>query len=299
MGRGPSTLAFEALGGQEEKVGVSVMGLQASAATAQGDPVSLTVEPGTITIWPSDEAEGSGEPSVPPQIQPVSDGEIAEGHTLQVTISVLPGDSSALVLTADLDALPADADAKLEQIDSTTWRLSWTPGYEDAGTYPVSFHAYDKDAPNLADDENATITVTNQNRPPIAASLPDRATVSGETVELDGSGSSDPDGDTLTFAWVFASKPPSSQAVLRSYSDGRATFVPDTPGIYEVVLNVSDGEATSTPSEVSITVSDEINPGWCSGGGSRRSSLAAALLYGLAMVFLMVGERGRAWLSYR
>lgn len=74
-------------------------------------------------------------------------------------------------------------------------------------------------------------------------------------VTLDGNGSSDQNGNPLTYAWSFASKPAGSAAVLASSTSAKATFVPDLAGIYLVSLAVSDGKASSPSVTVTVTAS--------------------------------------------
>lgn len=87
-----------------------------------------------------------------------------------------------------------------------------------------------------------------RNRAPVANAGSDRADRVGREVVLDGSGSSDPDEDELTYAWSFLSRPEGSTAEIAKADEVQASFVPDLPGDYHVELEVSDGEFTATDS---------------------------------------------------
>jgi K319L-like, PKD domain/PKD domain/Calx-beta domain len=94
------------------------------------------------------------------------------------------------------------------------------------------------------------VTITVNNRAPTAAAGPDRAALSGQTVVLDGSASSDPDADPLTYRWRLDSRPPGSHAKLIAPTSVRATFVVDRPGTYAARLTVDDGQTTASDSVV-------------------------------------------------
>ena len=81
----------------------------------------------------------------------------------------------------------------------------------------------------------------------------DQAVVVGQTVQLDGSGSSDPNGDPLTFRWAFVARPPRSNTTLANATTAQPTFRADLPGTYTVQLIVNDGIAGSAPDTVTIT----------------------------------------------
>lgn len=84
------------------------------------------------------------------------------------------------------------------------------------------------------------------NAPPTATATADTSTVDlGTTVTLDGSESSDPDGDDLTYRWMLEA-PSNSSASLSNTSAERPTFTPDVAGDYTATLEVSDGDTTDT-----------------------------------------------------
>lgn len=74
-----------------------------------------------------------------------------------------------------------------------------------------------------------------------------------DTLTLDGSGSADKDGDTLTYSWSITSKPEVSTATLSSTTAVRPTLEPDAVGKFVFSLTVSDGKGGSASSSVEVT----------------------------------------------
>lgn len=91
------------------------------------------------------------------------------------------------------------------------------------------------------------------NRPPSADAGSDRSVAVGQTVTLDASGSSDPDGDVLTFTWSLDAAPVGTSAKLSQPGGARTELTPDMPGTYEVTLTATDGSASD-----SVTVEIEV-----------------------------------------
>lgn len=76
--------------------------------------------------------------------------------------------------------------------------------------------------------------------------------VVGETVELNASQSTNETGEELNTEWSFASAPDNSSTVISNSNSGIASFTPDTPGEYVVLLTVSNSFGTSDD-ELTIT----------------------------------------------
>ena len=101
----------------------------------------------------------------------------------------------------------------------------------------------------------ATVIITAtpaQNLPPVANAGPDQAVNVGQTVTLNGSGSTDPNLDPLTYAWSFVSRPAGSVAALSNVAAVQPTFVVDVAGNYTVQLIVNDGQTNSPPDTVVV-----------------------------------------------
>ena len=94
------------------------------------------------------------------------------------------------------------------------------------------------------------------NRPPLADAGSDQSVGVGKLVSLDGSASRDPEGATLSHAWLLIGRPAGSAAALTAANSVRPTFTADVPGQYVAQLIVSDGQLASGPDTVRITATD-------------------------------------------
>ena len=101
--------------------------------------------------------------------------------------------------------------------------------------------------------DTASVTVSTANTPPVANAGPNQTVAVGATVALNGSSSSDVDGDPLTYAWTLITRPTGSSATLNNAASVMPTFVADRAGTYVAQLVVNDGKVNSNPAMVTIT----------------------------------------------
>jgi len=100
----------------------------------------------------------------------------------------------------------------------------------------------------------STVTVSTGNVPPVARAGQDQGgKVAGTRITLDGSGSSDANGDQLKFNWSLKSIPPGSSATLADATTVAPSFLADKSGDYTIQLIVNDGTVDSTPDTVLVT----------------------------------------------
>lgn len=91
------------------------------------------------------------------------------------------------------------------------------------------------------------------NTAPVASVAAVQGAITGKAFALDGSASSDVNGDSLTFDWAIQSAPTGSSATLSDKTQAKPTFTADLAGDYVFALVVNDG-ASNSP-QVTVTVS--------------------------------------------
>ena len=95
------------------------------------------------------------------------------------------------------------------------------------------------------------------NEIPLADAGSDQNVGIREEVVIDGSASVDLDGEELTFEW--SESPDNPAQFIFSKTQASFSFVPTLSGTYWFILTVDDGEVTSSPDSVKITVSSDSN----------------------------------------
>jgi len=173
-----------------------------------------------------------------PVLAAIGDKTVDEGSLLTFSVSATDADGDTITYSAT--SLPSGASF----VNQT---FSWTPGYDQAGTYQVTFTA--SDTSGAQDSETITITVNNVNRSPELQSIGNKSVNENDTLSFTIS-ASDPDGDAITYS---VDPLPSGAA----FGNGTFTWTPgyDQAGIYTLTFTASDGQAQDSET-ISVTVNN-------------------------------------------
>ena len=172
------------------------------------------------------------------------------------TLTTLDGTAST---DADLDGLsytwsliskPSSSNATLSS--TTSPKPTFTP--DVAGTYVASLVVSDGKDRSLT--AVVTVIASGANSAPVANAGTAQSVSTAAVVTLNGTGSTDANGDTLTYRWTLTSKPTSSTAALSSATVASPTFTADLAGSYVASLVVNDSKVdSSNTSTVTVTAS--------------------------------------------
>jgi len=94
------------------------------------------------------------------------------------------------------------------------------------------------------------------NNAPVAEAGPDQTVHTGLSAALDGSNSSDPDGDALTYEWSVLSRPAGSTADVSDPSAVNPSLAPDMAGNYVIQLIVTDEHGATGTDTLTVSTSN-------------------------------------------
>lgn len=224
----------------------------------------------SFTYKASDGTFDSAPATVRITVNPINDAPIAHDNAYSVdedtTLDVaapgvlgndddVDGDSLRAVLVSG----PTNGSLGLNADGSFTYMPNGNFNGADSFTYSANDGTLDSAPATVA------ITVNPVNDAPVAAADGPYLGIVGDPVALDGSASSDVDGDALTYSWDFGD----GSTLVTSSPTPTHTYA--APGIYEVMLVVNDGSLDSQPATTTATIGDSI--------GSNRSDVDAFLSY--------------------
>lgn len=178
------------------------------------------------------------------------------GDTLNFDVQASDRDVGDVISLNAIGApLALNATFPSTQGNPATGTFSWTPEAGDVGTHPVTFTATDDGG--LSAPPHTFFIEVIENRPPTADAGGGQAVECGNSdgavVSLDGTGSSDPDGDDLTFSWSAAGitfDNPTSPTPTATFPLGSTT----------VTLVVNDGTVDSAADLLDVNVMDTTPP---------------------------------------
>ncbi len=194
--------------------------------------------------------------SVTITIRAVNDGPVAFDDTastaedVAVSISVLSNDTD---IEDDSLSLTAVSPAQNGTTSISGQQVVYSPSLNFAGTDSFTYIVSDG---SLSDTASVTVTVNAVNDAPLAAAGADQSVIVSQSVSLDGSRSSDVEGDALGYGWQQTG---GVNVTLNRPSLSRTTFIaPAVPTILTFSLSVTDEQGlVSRANEVVITVTEE------------------------------------------
>jgi hypothetical protein len=127
------------------------------------------------------------------------------------------------------------------------------------------------------------------NCPPVADAGPDQSVATGTLVTLDGSGSSDGDGQTLSYEWVQTAGP---AMTLSDRMVVQPTFTPPAAGDYVFRLTVKDPTGASSTDSVTVTATGSSGGGDGGGDGGGGAMGVGSLMALLGAAALRRRKRG-------
>lgn len=232
------------------------------------NPPGLTLTGNTITWTPTNDHVGRNTVTV--EVKDTTNGTVTL-HTFVLTVENV-NDTPVIFSTAPLNAVvetpfvypvntyDVDGDPLVFSmtgapagmaIDPATGAVTWLPAPADEGR-TVNFSVTATDPFNAKATQNVSLKVLAGKQPPQAVAGPDQQVFVGQSVSVDGSGSSDPNNDPITFQWAFLKTPDKSAYKGLGSNAVGFSFTPDRVGRYEIELLVNDGQLWSAPDVVVI-----------------------------------------------
>lgn len=211
---------------------------------------SLVVSDGKLFSLPTSVAVTAVEENAPPVANAGANQNVLVGAEVKID-GLASTDPNRDELQYKWTMVSAPSGSAVDVAPKNLVRTSFTP--DVAGVYVVGLIVKDKEL--FSEMAVVTITAANGNAAPTAVAGPAQSVLKGAVVNLDGSGSTDPNGDLLKYEWTLVSVPAGSTASLSDRTVAKPSFTANVSGVYVLSLVVSDAQLSSAPSLMSVTAS--------------------------------------------
>ncbi|NQV06652.1 putative Ig domain-containing protein [bacterium] len=162
-----------------------------------------------------------------PDVEPISDLSVTETSQVSIPVEAADPDGDAIAFSAA--GLPENV-----VLDPETGSITGVPGYDAAGTYPITVSVSDDGDPSLATEVTFDLTIGDVNRGPVIGAISDVTANERVTLTVRPT-ASDPDGDKITWS---ATGLPAGLAV--SPATGVISGAVATEGSYSISVTVTD-----------------------------------------------------------
>ncbi len=227
--------------------------------TTQVVPVQLAPGP-TVDVEDFAALVACGDPNATPvanagpdQTLPDTDGQPGENVTLDASASTDPDAGTELTYTwFDVDGSPIAGPS------TTPTAVVNLP----AGTHTITLQVTDDSGDvEIGVDNDVVQIIVAGPIPPTANAGPDQAVADtdgqpGESVTLNGSGSTDPDGTIVEYAWVRVISPDNFETL----GNGQTITVTLPDGVNDVRLTVTDNVGNTDEDSLVVTVTAAVAP---------------------------------------
>ncbi|NOU51296.1 PKD domain-containing protein [Pseudoalteromonas sp. JBTF-M23] len=187
-------------------------------------------------------------PSPPPVPAPALEAKaIATGTNSIGQIIILDGLESQIYdgVTPQWQWLERPQGSQAKLINATSLRAQFM--VDKAGNYKAQLTLTDSDGNTSSTEASITIEAPNKNTLPRASfQLANASVLINQSLELDGTASSDADGDTLSYLWKVSYSTDNAMFSLQNHLSAKANFSAQAAGMYNISLTVNDGQAHHT-----------------------------------------------------
>lgn len=199
-------------------------------------------------------------------------------------VAVLEGSASSdpdydfVSFAWQLSDRPQGSQAVLGRIDSMRPRLQT----DVTGDYVITLVVSDGRLSSAA----SQVVITALNTAPQAIAGSNRNAVPGVNEILDGQGSTDRNGDPLSYTWTLVEAPTGSTATLSGNDQAIAAFTADLPGLYTFSLVVNDSENDSRADFIAFRVADPQAASLCDTDNVSGIPASGSLLVDASLDFI-------------